>query len=103
MRCVKPKQSTNSHESLKHLKGQQNLNKTHAKWVEFLKIFPYVIQYKQDKENVVVDALSRRYTLLSTFEIQLPGFEQIKSYYATDPDFKEIYLKCDKAAVDKTF
>lgn len=29
------------HESLKHLKGQQNLNKRHARWVEFIESFPY--------------------------------------------------------------
>ncbi|XP_035546395.1 uncharacterized protein LOC109000434 [Juglans regia] len=47
-------------ESLKHLKGQQRLNKRHAKWVEFIETFLYVIRYKQGKENVVADALSRR-------------------------------------------
>ncbi|PKI65288.1 hypothetical protein CRG98_014326 [Punica granatum] len=34
------------HESLKHLKGQNKLNQRHAKWVEFIEMFPYVIQYK---------------------------------------------------------
>uniref|UniRef100_A0A2N9IQ26 RNA-directed DNA polymerase n=1 Tax=Fagus sylvatica TaxID=28930 RepID=A0A2N9IQ26_FAGSY len=48
------------HESLKHLKGQHKLNKRHARWVEFIETFPYVIRYKQGKENVVADALSRR-------------------------------------------
>ena len=36
------------HESLKHLKGQHKLNKRHARWVEFIETFPYVIRYKQD-------------------------------------------------------
>ncbi|XP_073038070.1 LOW QUALITY PROTEIN: uncharacterized protein [Primulina eburnea] len=49
------------HESLKHLKGQQKLNKRHAKWVAFIETFPYMIKYKQGKENVVADALSRRH------------------------------------------
>ncbi|XP_048227283.1 uncharacterized protein LOC125369308, partial [Ricinus communis] len=49
------------HESLKYLKGQGKLNKRHAKWVEFIESFPYIIKYKQGKENVVVDALSKRY------------------------------------------
>ncbi|XP_056855628.1 uncharacterized protein LOC130505043 [Raphanus sativus] len=40
--------------------GQQKLNKRHARWVEFIETFPYVIKYKQGKENVVADALSRR-------------------------------------------
>ncbi|KAF8048148.1 hypothetical protein N665_2640s0001 [Sinapis alba] len=48
------------HESLKHLKGQQKLNKRHARWVEFIETFLYVIHYKQGKDNVVADALSRR-------------------------------------------
>ncbi|XP_052490767.1 uncharacterized protein LOC128043016 [Gossypium raimondii] len=36
------------------------LNKRHAKWVEYLESFPYVIKYKKGKENVVADALLRR-------------------------------------------
>ncbi|XP_048613357.1 uncharacterized protein LOC125587202 [Brassica napus] len=32
------------HQSLKHLKGQQKLNKRHARWVEFIETFPYVIK-----------------------------------------------------------
>ncbi|GKV06951.1 hypothetical protein SLEP1_g18768 [Rubroshorea leprosula] len=47
------------HESLKHLKGQGKLNRRHAEWVKFLETFPYVIKYKQGKENIVADALSR--------------------------------------------
>ena len=46
------------HESLKHLKGQHKLNKRHAKWVELIETFPYVIKYKQGKENIIADALS---------------------------------------------
>ncbi|XP_010468759.1 PREDICTED: uncharacterized protein LOC104748876 [Camelina sativa] len=49
------------HESLNHLKGQQKLNKRHARWVEFIETFPYVIKYKKGKDNVVADALSRRH------------------------------------------
>ncbi|XP_060210611.1 uncharacterized protein LOC132637556 [Lycium barbarum] len=40
--------------------SQGKLNRRHAKWVEFIETFPYVIAYKQGKENVVADALSRR-------------------------------------------
>jgi len=38
------------HESLKYLKGQHKLNKRHAKWMEFLEQFPYVIKYKKGKK-----------------------------------------------------
>uniref|UniRef100_A0A2N9J0K3 Reverse transcriptase RNase H-like domain-containing protein n=1 Tax=Fagus sylvatica TaxID=28930 RepID=A0A2N9J0K3_FAGSY len=47
------------HESLKHLKGHGKLNRRHAQWMEFIETFPYVIKYKQGKENIVADALSR--------------------------------------------
>jgi hypothetical protein len=35
------------HESLKYLKGQSKLNHRHAKLVEFMESFPYVIKYKK--------------------------------------------------------
>jgi hypothetical protein len=52
------------HEALKHICTQTNLKRCHAKWVEFIKSFPYIIKYKNEKDNVIVDALSRRYTML---------------------------------------
>ncbi|KAH9698112.1 Endonuclease [Citrus sinensis] len=55
------------HESLKHLKGQGKLHKRHAKWVEFIEPFLYMIKYKQGKENVVADALSRRFSKMTHF------------------------------------
>ncbi|WZY69553.1 hypothetical protein YC2023_001793 [Brassica napus] len=91
------------HQSLRHLKGQQKLNRRHARWMEFIETFPYVIKYKQGKENVVADALSRRYTLLSALETKLLGFEFIKDLYASDQDFKEIFRKCPKVAYGKYF
>ena len=59
--------------------------------MEFIETFPYVIKYKQGKENVMADALSRRYTLLSVLETKLLAFEFIKDLYASDQDFKEIF------------
>uniref|UniRef100_A0A7N2M5G4 Reverse transcriptase n=1 Tax=Quercus lobata TaxID=97700 RepID=A0A7N2M5G4_QUELO len=91
------------HESLKHLKGQHKLNKRHARWVEFIETFPYVIRYKQGKENVVTDALSRRYALLSTLDAKLLGFEHIKELYAEDHEFCEEYRACEKIASGKFF
>ncbi|XP_062086182.1 uncharacterized protein LOC133792296 [Humulus lupulus] len=91
------------HESLKHLKGQHKLNKRHARWVEYIETFPYVIRYKQGKENVVVDALSRRYALISTLDAKLLGFELIKELYHVDHDFGEIYGACEKSAKGKFY
>ena len=91
------------HESLKHLKGQQRLNKRHAKWVEFIETFPYVIRYKQGKENVVADALSRRYALLSILDTKMLGFEYIKELYAQDSDFGDVFNACEKMAFGKFY
>ncbi|KAH9657915.1 Endonuclease [Citrus sinensis] len=92
-----------NHESLKHLKGQGKLHKRHAKWVEFIEPFPYVIKYKQGKENVVADALSRRYALISTLNAKLLGFEYIKELYVNDPDFANVFNACEKVAFGKFY
>ena len=91
------------HESLKHLKGQGKLNKRHGKWVEFIETFPYVISYKQGKENVVADALSRRYALITTLTSKLLGFEHLKELYATDSDFSDVYAACEHGAFNKFY
>ena len=78
------------HESLKYLKGQGKLNKRHAKWVEFLEQFPYVIKYKKGKGNIVADALSKRHALLSMLETKLFGLESLKDMYKDDANFAEI-------------
>ncbi|KAH9780586.1 Endonuclease [Citrus sinensis] len=88
------------HESLKHLKGQHKLNKRHARWVEFIETFPYVIRYKQGKENIVANALSCRYVLISTLNAKLVGFEHIKELYADDHDFSVEYQACEKTVVE---
>jgi hypothetical protein len=66
------------HESLKHIRGQAKLNKHHAKWVELIEIFPYIIKHKKGKDNIIADALSRRYTMLSQLDQKFFGLESIK-------------------------
>ena len=82
------------HESLKHIRSQAKLNRRHAKWVEFIESFPYVIKHKKGKENVIADALSRRYTMLSQLDCKIFGLETIKAQYAHDDDFKDVLLNC---------
>jgi hypothetical protein len=43
-----------NHESLKHLKRQGKLSRIHAKWVEFIETFMYVIKYKQGKKILLL-------------------------------------------------
>jgi hypothetical protein len=88
---------------LKHLKGQGKLNRRHAKWFEFIETFPYAIKYKQGKENIVADALSRRYVLLHTMNTRLLGFEYMKELYDNDSDFADIYNACRHSAFGKFY
>jgi hypothetical protein len=91
------------HESLKYLKGQSKLNRRHAKWVEFMESFPYVIKYKKGQVNVVANALSKRYTLISMLNARLMGFEQVKDQYANDSYFANVVAECAKRACDGFF
>ncbi|XP_048229082.1 uncharacterized protein LOC125369852 [Ricinus communis] len=91
------------HESLKHLKGQNKLNRCHAKWSEFIESFPYVIKYKQCKDNFMADAFSRRYALLAALYAKLLGFEYIKGLYENDNDFGKMYQACEKVTFDKFY
>jgi hypothetical protein len=76
------------------LKGQAKLIRRHAKWVEFIETFPYIVKYKKGKDNVVVDALSRRNVLLNQLEVKVLGLENLKEMYNDDPEFLEPYIHC---------
>jgi hypothetical protein len=84
------------HESLKYLHSQNNLNRRHAKCVEFIESFPYIIRHKKGKDNIIADALSRRYTLFSQLDCRIFGLESIKEQYALHPNFKDVLLNCNE-------
>jgi hypothetical protein len=79
---------------LKYIRSQAKLNKHHAKWVEFIEPFPYIIKHKKGKDNVIVDALCRRYTMLSQLDCRIFGLESIKGQYELDVDFKDVFENC---------
>jgi hypothetical protein len=79
---------------LKHIRDQAKLNTRHAMWVEFIETFSYIIKHKKGKENVIADALSRCYTMLSQLDHKIFGLESIKELYATDVDFKDASENC---------
>jgi hypothetical protein len=79
------------HESLKYIRGQSKLNKRHTKWVGFIETFPYIIKHKKGKDNVIADALSRRYSMLSQLDHKIFGLESLKALYGTDFYFKDAY------------
>jgi hypothetical protein len=79
---------------LRFLKGQANLNKCHAKWIEFIESFSYIIKHKKGKDNMIADTLSRCYTMLSQLSHKIFSLETIKGLYATDLDFKDAFENC---------
>ena len=46
------------HEALKYLNSQQKLSARHARWVEYLQSFTFVLKHKAGSENHAADALS---------------------------------------------
>lgn len=56
------------HQSLGYFKNQKHINKMHARWVAYFEQFAYLIKHKFRANNRVVDALSRRATLLVYLE-----------------------------------
>ncbi|XP_071923101.1 uncharacterized protein [Coffea arabica] len=61
------------------------------------------VRCKKGKDNVVADALSRRYTLITNMSTKLLGFEHIKSMYAHDDDFCNVFQACEHAAFQKYY
>lgn len=82
------------HEALKYINGQHTLNSRHAKWVEFLQAFSFVIKHKAGSQNHVADALSRRHSLLATMQVRVKGFDTFRDLYRDDPDFRDVWQNC---------
>jgi hypothetical protein len=53
------------------------LNQRHAKWVEFIESFTYVIKHKKVKDNVIADSLS----VIPCFWSLIFGLETIKEQF----------------------
>ena len=84
------------HEALKYVRGEHKFNSKHVKWVGYLQSFDFTIKHKSSKLNQGTDALSRRHLLLFYMDACVLGFEHLKSLYASDEDFKELYSACLK-------
>lgn len=63
----------------------------------------YIIKHKAMPQNQVVDALSRRYTLLSTMRASVVGFEVLKDLYNDDPFFGAIWEGCPRGPSKQFF
>jgi hypothetical protein len=79
------------HDSLKHLNSQSKLNARHARWMDYLQQFDFVIKHKSGTENKAADALSRIPHLLHMFSANVAGFESLKTEYANDEGFGTVW------------
>ena len=91
---AKPFLLFSDHEALKFINHQHKLNRKHATWVEFLQVYNFTIKHKAGVQNVVADALSRKYTLLSSMQVKVVGFEILKDLYENDDDLSKIWITC---------
>ena len=63
------------HEALRFINHQHKLNCRHATWVEFLQAYNFTIKHKARIQNVVPNALSRKYSVLTSVSVKIVGFE----------------------------
>ena len=77
------------HEALKFINHQHKLNCRHATWVEFLQAYNFTIKHKASVQNVVVDAFSRKYSILTSVSVKIMSFL----------DFSTVWQKCSKQAI----
>lgn len=62
----------------------------HARWIQFLQRFDFVIKDTPGNTNKVADALSRKGTLLTLLQREIIAFNHIIELYPNDPNFKDI-------------
>jgi hypothetical protein len=77
--------------ALHFVSQQEKLNQKHAKWVEYMQNFTFVIKHISGTSNKVANALSRKCLLLQEFRVKTLRFENLKDMYAEDADFREAY------------
>ena len=87
------------HETLWFFKSQGKLNKRHAEGPEFMDTFCSVLKQKKSQENVVTGALSRSYTLLTSLQTKVLGFELLKTLEAQDFDYDQVWNACERCAI----
>ena len=51
------------HNNLRYFLTQKDLNERQQKWVSKIQAFEFDIEYVKEKNNVVVDSLSRRHSI----------------------------------------
>ena len=77
--------------ALQFINNQPKLDQKHAKWVEFLQSFTFVIKHTSGKLKKFADALSRVNFIVQELKVGVVGFEEMVEMYKDNADFKDIY------------
>lgn len=77
-----------------YIMQQHKLNHKHAKWVEFLQNFTFILKHVSGKVNKVADALSRRSLIVQECHVKILGFDYLKEFFEVDADFREVFEAC---------
>ena len=79
------------HMALRYLQSQKRLSARHAKWIEFLQEYTFVLKHQAGIENKPADALSRVALILNTMDVKVVGFDRLKNEYPSCTDFGIIF------------
>ncbi|KAE9205141.1 hypothetical protein PF005_g13524 [Phytophthora fragariae] len=94
------------HASLRTATSSPHLSQRMARWLSFFAEYNFTVEYKPGKQNVLVDALSRRpdYELAHLAYLESPLYELIREAYADDNDLAGLVeaLSSPNNAVDLT-
>eukprot|EP00253_Pinus_taeda_P017528 PITA_17528 len=85
--------------ALQYVMQQHKLNHKHAKWVEYLQSFNFVLKHISGQANKVADTLSRKSLLLQESAVHVLGFEHLRDLYKIDTDFREAYEACQNPLI----
>ena len=77
------------------------MNQRHAKWVEFMHNFTFVIKHISRSANKVADALSRRSLVIQEFQVKTLGFEHLKEMYQENIKWEEQMPTVEKSKMEK--
>jgi hypothetical protein len=67
--------------ALQFITRQEKLKQRHAKWIEFMHNFTFVIKHISGSANKVANGLSRICLTLQEFQVETLGFEHLKEMY----------------------
>ena len=87
--------------ALQFINSQPKLNQKHAKWVEFMQNFTFVLKHISGNSNKVADALSRRPLVLQEFQVNVLGLKHLRDMYEENVDFKEVYEALSEPSIQR--